>query len=55
MTLYQKGKSVFKIVDAKIPTVQAERFMRWERLDHIGPAQFAELNQLKDAVIRPVQ
>jgi len=55
MALYLEGKSAFKIVDAKIPTVQADKFMRWERVDNIGPARFAELNQLKDAVIPPVQ
>jgi len=46
-----EGKGAFKVVDAKIPTVQADKFMRLERLDGIGPARYAELDQLKNAVI----
>jgi len=49
-----EGKGAFKIVDAKIPTVQAEKFMRFERVEGIGPARYAELHQLKDAVIGKV-
>ncbi len=50
-----EGKGGFRIVDAKIPTVQADRFMRWERLDNIGPARYGELHELGNAVIRPVK
>jgi hypothetical protein len=46
-----EGKGAFKIVDARIPTVQANQFMRIEGLDGIGPARYAELDQLKGAVI----
>jgi RHS repeat-associated protein len=46
-----EGKGAFKIIDAKIPTVQAEKFMRLESLDGIGPARYAELDQLKNAVV----
>jgi hypothetical protein len=46
-----EGKGAFKVVDAKIPTVEADKFMRLERLDGIGPARYAELDQLKNAVI----
>ena len=47
-----EGKGAFKIVDAQIPTVQANKFMRLERLDGIGPARYAELDQLNNAVIK---
>lgn len=50
-----EGTSGFRIVDAKIPTVQADKFMRWGRLDGIGPARYAELNQLKGAAIGTVK
>jgi len=46
-----EGKGAFKVVDAKIPSVEADKFMRLERLDGIGPARYAELDQLKNAVI----
>lgn len=41
----------FKVVDAKIPTLQADRFMRLENLDRLGPARYAELPELKNATI----
>jgi RHS repeat-associated protein len=50
-----EGTSGFRIVDAKIPTVQADKFMRWERLDGIGPARYSELNQLRNAAIGVVK
>lgn len=50
-----EGEGGFRIVDTKIPTVQADKFMRVERLDGIGPARYAELNQLKNAVIGTVK
>jgi RHS repeat-associated protein len=46
-----EGKGAFKVVDAKIPTVQAEKLMRIESLDGIGPARYAELHELRNAVI----
>jgi hypothetical protein len=49
-----EGKGNFKIIDAQIPTVKANELMRWERLDNIGPARYAELDQLRGATIRPV-
>ncbi len=49
-----EGKGAFKVIEARIPTVEAQKFMRWDRLDGIGPARYAELNQLRNATIRPV-
>jgi RHS repeat-associated protein len=49
-----EGKGNFRIIDAQIPTVKANEFMRWERLDNIGPARYAELDQLRGVPIRPV-
>ncbi|MDQ1637725.1 MAG: hypothetical protein QOF62_1064 [Pyrinomonadaceae bacterium] len=46
-----EGKGGFKVVDVRIPTVQAEKFQRWERLDGIGPARYAEFKDLTNAVI----
>jgi hypothetical protein len=47
-----EGKGAFEVVDAQIPTVRANKFMRVESLDGIGPARYAELDQLKNAVIK---
>jgi hypothetical protein len=46
------GKGNFRIVEAELPTSAADKLMRWERLDAIGPARYGELDQLVDAVIR---
>jgi len=35
--------------------MKANELMRWERLDNIGPARYAELDQLRGATIRPVK
>jgi len=48
---WAEGRGAFKVVDAKIPTVQADKFMRLESLDGIGPARYGELKQLTNAVI----
>ena len=48
---WAEGKGAFKVVDARIPTVEADRFMRLENLDGLGPARYAELPELKNATI----
>lgn len=39
------------VVRTEVPTGQAERFFRVERLDGIGPARYADLEQLHDVKI----
>jgi hypothetical protein len=46
------GKGGFRIIQADLPTSAADKLMRWERLDGIGPARYGELEQLVDAVVR---
>ena len=41
-------------MEIEIPTRIADNFERWEKLDNIGPARYAELEQLKDFVIREI-
>lgn len=48
---WAEGRGAFKVVDARIPTVQADRFMRLENLDGLGPARYAELPELKNMAI----
>jgi hypothetical protein len=50
-----EGTSGFRIVDVRIPTVQADKLMRIGSLDGIGPARYAELNQLRNATIGVVK
>jgi hypothetical protein len=46
------GKGNFRIIQADLPTSAADKLMRWERLDGIGPARYGELDQLVDSVVR---
>lgn len=48
-----EGKGNFRIIDAELPTAKANELFRYESLDGIGPARYAELDQLKGAKIRP--
>jgi|ERR1044072_8071417 hypothetical protein len=41
----------FRIVAVELPEAEADKLMRWDRLDAIGPARFAELHELENAVI----
>jgi hypothetical protein len=45
-----------KVIEVKLPTSSADSFMRWERLDGIGPARYGELDPINAAkpVIRLV-
>jgi len=46
-----EGKGAFRVVDVQIPTVQADKFLRWEHIDNIGPARYAEFHELTNAII----
>jgi RHS repeat-associated protein len=52
-----QGPGNFRVIEARLPTSTADSFMRWERLDTIGPARFGELGPLNAAnpVIRVVR
>jgi hypothetical protein len=47
-----QGAGNYRIITADVPTTAADQFMRWVKLDAIGPARYAELEQLSDAIIR---
>src|SRR6185295_14090088 len=49
------GQGKFRIIAVELPRAEADKLMRWERLDGIGPARFAELEELTKAVITVVQ
>jgi hypothetical protein len=46
------GAGNFKVIEAQFPKSTADAFMRWEKLDGIGPARYGELEQINAA--RPV-
>jgi RHS repeat-associated protein len=48
-----EGPGNFRVLQAEFPKAVADQFMRWGRLDSIGPARFGEYEQLGNAVIRP--
>jgi RHS repeat-associated protein len=50
--MYGGDKMAFKIIDVTIPTVQADKFVRYESLDGIGPARYATMEQLVNATIK---
>ena len=50
-----EGASRYRIVEVDLPTSMANRLLRWEKLDGIGPARYGELYQLHDAVVRPLR
>lgn len=43
---YDGDKTAFKIIDVTIPTVQADKFVRFKSLEGIGPARYATMEQL---------
>ena len=51
--LYGSGR--YRIVEAEVPDPDAEAFFRWDRLDAIGPARFARIEQLARATVREVK
>ncbi|WP_185545959.1 RHS repeat-associated core domain-containing protein [Variovorax sp. KBW07] len=46
------GKGNSTVLEAQMPRSQADRLMRWDRLDGIGPARYGELDQLRDVKIK---
>jgi hypothetical protein len=50
--LYGSGR--YRIVETEVPDPDAEAFFRWDRLDAIGPARFARVEQLTRAPVREV-
>lgn len=48
-----EGAGNFRIIQADFPTSNANQFMRFERLDGIGPARFATFEQLGRPIISP--
>jgi hypothetical protein len=49
------GHGNFRIISAELRSSVADQLMRWERLDAIGPARYAELNQLDEVIIREIR
>jgi hypothetical protein len=47
-----EGVGRYRVVEVEFPTSAANTFVRWEKLDDIGPARYGELHQLRDAIIR---
>jgi hypothetical protein len=45
------GTGNYRIITADVLTSTADRFIRWVKLDAIGPARYAELEQLGNAII----
>lgn len=50
------GAGNFKVIEAQFPKNAADSFMRWDKLDGIGPARYGELGPINAAkpVIKPV-
>lgn len=46
------GNGISTIIQVRLPSSQADRLMRIERLDGIGPARYGKLDQLNEAIIR---
>jgi len=49
------GEVKFWIIAVELPQAKADKLIRWERLDGIGPARFAEIHELTNAVITVVK
>lgn len=47
-----EGAGKYHIVEVELTASVADELMRWERLDGIGPARYADLSQLESATIR---
>jgi len=43
---FTSGQGGYRIISATVPESAASQFMRWESLDAIGPARYAELGQI---------
>jgi hypothetical protein len=47
-----EGLGNFRILGVEFPKVVADQFMRFNRLDNIGPARFARFDELNQPTIR---
>jgi hypothetical protein len=47
-----EGAGQYRIVEVELTASVADKLMRWERLDGIGPARYADLSELESATIR---
>lgn len=47
-----EGSGQYRIVEVQLSANIADELIRWERLDGIGPARYANLSQLEHAIIR---
>jgi hypothetical protein len=45
----------FRIIAVELPTGEADKLYRWKSLDGIGPARFAGLQDLRNAIITVVK
>jgi hypothetical protein len=50
-----EGAGRYRVVEVEVPSSAADNFMRWERLDNIGPARYGELDELGNVVVRQVE
>ena len=48
------GPGLSRILEVTLPRSVADKLLRLERLDGIGPARYGELDQLNEAVIREI-
>lgn len=50
------GLGNYRVIEIQFPSQIADQFYRWEFLDGIGPARFAEIQQLQhvDFIVRGV-
>ena len=44
-----EGAGNFRVIEAQFPKGSADSFMRWDRLDCIGPARYGELGPVNVA------
>ncbi len=47
-----EGPGNFRILQSEFPTSTADQFMRWDRLDAIGPARFGTFSQLGQPTVK---
>ncbi len=47
-----EGAGRYRIIEVALSASVANELLRWERLDGIGPARYAELSQLEAVTIR---
>lgn len=50
-----EGAGRCRLVEVEVASNAADNLMRWERLDNIGPARYAELDELGNVAVREVE